>query len=188
MWRRSFDRRFATGFFRPARKAILTARELAGFLKPPTVHCGERNVLRSGALLSPPPELPDFEEGRADLIPLGQISTESGKRIVGVSTADTFFTYIAGRSRYGKTETAIAQFSHLVRAGHGGLFIDPHGDGIERVEPYLVDVAGRVERIDLGPGSSPESSAWLEPLRVRPWCRGRRGAGRGGGRRLLLRA
>jgi hypothetical protein len=155
LWRRSFDRRFATGFFRPARKTILTARELAGFLKPPTVHCGERNVLRSGALLSPPPDLPDFEEGRADLIPLGQISTESGKRIVGVSTADTFFTYIAGRSRYGKTETAIAQFSHLVREGHGGLFIDPHGDGIERVEPYLADVANRVVRIDLGPGSSP---------------------------------
>lgn len=155
LWRRSFDRRFATGFFRSARKTILTARELAGFLKPPTVHCGERNVLRSGALLSPPPELPDFEEKRADLIPLGQITTETGKRIVGVSTADTFFTYIAGRSRYGKTETAIAQFSHLVRAGHGGLFIDPHGDGIERVEPYLADVADRVVRIDLGPGSSP---------------------------------
>jgi hypothetical protein len=155
LWRRSFDRRFATGFFRPARKTILTARELAGFLKPPTVHCGERNVLRSGALLFPPPDLPDFEEGRADLIPLGEITTETGKRIVGVSTADTFFTYIAGRSRYGKTETAIAQFSHLVRAGHGGLFIDPHGDGIERVEPYLADVADRVVRIDLGPGSSP---------------------------------
>ncbi|MET0557613.1 MAG: hypothetical protein ABW065_02925 [Solirubrobacterales bacterium] len=155
LWRRSFDRRFATGFFRPARKTILTARELAGFLKPPTVHCGERNVLRSGALLSPPPELPTFDPDRDDLIPLGEITTETGKRIVGVSTADTFFTYIAGRSRYGKTETAIAQFSHLVRAGHGGLFIDPHGDGIERVEPYLADVADRVVRIDLGPGSSP---------------------------------
>ena len=29
-------------------------------------------------------------------------------------------TYFAGRSRYGKTETAINQFLHLVRAGHGG--------------------------------------------------------------------
>jgi len=155
LWRRSFDRRFATGFFRPARKTILTARELAGFLKPPTVHCGERNVLRSGALLSPPPQLPTFDPDRGDLIPLGKVSTESGERIVAVETNDTFFTYIAGRSRYGKTETAITQFSHLVRAGHGGLFIDPHGDGIERVGPYLADVADRVVRIDLGPGSSP---------------------------------
>lgn len=156
LWRRSFDRRFATGLFRPARKTILTARELAGFLKPPTVHCGERNVLRSGALLSPPPELPTFEQGRGDLIPLGRVASESGERIVGVPAADTLFTYIAGRSRYGKTETAIAQFAHLVRAGHGGLFIDPHGDGLERVEPYLADVVPeRVVRIDLGPGSSP---------------------------------
>lgn len=154
--RGSFDRRFATGLFRPARKTILTARELAGFLKPPTVHCGPRNVLRSGALLAPPPNLPTFEESRGDLIPLGRVSSESGERIVGVQTADTFFTYIAGRSRYGKTETAIAQFVHLVRAGHGGLFLDPHGDGLERVEPYLADVAsGRIVRIDLGPGGSP---------------------------------
>ena len=154
--RRSFDRRFATGLFRPARKTILTARELAGFLKPPTVHCGPRNVLRSGALLSPPPELPTFEESRDDLIPLGRVGSESGERIVGVQTADTFFTYIAGRSRYGKTEAAIAQFVHLVRAGHGGLFLDPHGDGLERAEPYLADLAPeRIVRINLGPGSSP---------------------------------
>jgi hypothetical protein len=153
--RGSFDRRFTTGFFRPARKTILTARELAGFLKPPTVHCGERDVLRSGALLSPPPDLPAFEKGRGDLIPLGRVNTESGEQIVAVQAADTFFTYIAGRSRYGKTEAAIAQFAHIVRAGHGGLFLDPHGDGLERIEPYLAEVRERVVRIDLGPGCSP---------------------------------
>jgi hypothetical protein len=154
--RGSFDRRFATGLFRPARKTILTARELSGFLKPPTVHCGERDVLRSGALLSPPPDLPAFEKRRADLIPLGKVNTESGEQIVGVQTADTFFTYIAGRSRYGKTEAAIAQFAHIVRAGHGGLFLDPHGDGLERIEPYLAGLPDdHVVRIDLGPGSSP---------------------------------
>ncbi len=154
--RGSFERRFATGFFRPARKTILTARELAGFLKPPSVHCGERDVLRSGALLSPPPDLPSFEKGKGDLIPLGRVNTEAGGRIVGVQAAETFFTYIAGRSRYGKTEAAIAQFAHIVRTDHGGLFLDPHGDGLERVEPYLADLdPGRVVRIDLGPGSSP---------------------------------
>jgi hypothetical protein len=151
-----FDRRFATGLHRPARRTILTARELSGFLKPPTVHCGERDVLRSGALLSPPPDLPTFDKDRADLIPLGRVNTESGEQIVGVQAADTFFTYIAGRSRYGKTEAAIAQFAHIVRAGHGGLFLDPHGDGLERIEPYLAEVdEGDVVRIDLGPGSSP---------------------------------
>ena len=159
--RQRFDRRFATGLFRPARKTILTARELSGFLKPPTVHCGERNVLRSGALLSPPPDLPTFDEDRSDLIPLGRVASESGERIVGVRTSDTFFTYIAGRSRYGKTEAAIAQFAHIVRAGHGGLFLDPHGDGLERIEPYLADVGDeRVVRIDLGPGGSGAQPGW----------------------------
>lgn len=159
--RGSFDRRFASGYFRPARKTILTARELSGFLKPPTVHCGERDVLRSGALLSPPPDLPAFKAEQKDLIPLGRVGTESGERIVGVQAADTFFTYIAGRSRYGKTEAAIAQFAHIVRAGHGGLFLDPHGDGLERIEPYLDGIRERVVRIDLGPGSSPaEQPGW----------------------------
>jgi len=158
--RGSFDRRFASGFFRPARKTILTARELSGFLKPPTVHCGERSVLRSGALLSPPPDLPEFAKGNASMIPLGKVATESGEQIVGVQTADTFFTYIAGRSRYGKTEAAIAQFAHLVRAGHGGLFLDPHGDGLERIEPYLAEAAERVVRIDLGPGAASEQPGW----------------------------
>jgi hypothetical protein len=159
--RRSFDRRFASGLFRPARKTILTARELAGFLKPPTVHCGERNVLRSGALLSPAPELPAFETRRADLIPIGRITTSSGKQIVGVQTVDTFFVYVCGRSRYGKTESAIAQFAHVVRSGHGGLFLDPHGDGLERIAPYLTDIeAERIVRIDLGPGSSSALPGW----------------------------
>ena len=160
-WRR-FDRRYATGYFKPARKTILTARELAGFLKPPTVHCGARNVLRSGALLAAPPPLAPFEKSRGDLIPLGRVATEDGAQVVGVQVADTFFTYIAGRSRYGKTETAIAMFVHLVRSGSGGLFLDPHGDGLERIAPYLADLdAERVVRIDLGPGSSPaEQPGW----------------------------
>jgi hypothetical protein len=161
--RRRFDLRFRTGLFRPARKAILTARELYGFMKPPTIHCGPRNVLRSGALLSPPPQLPTFSETRTDLIPLGRVADESGERIVGVPIADTVFSYLAGRTRYGKTEAAVAQFAHLVRAGHGGLFLDPHGDGIARLEPYLqgADEAGRVVRINVGPGSSPaDLPAW----------------------------
>jgi hypothetical protein len=160
--RRRFDRRFETGLFRPARRAILTARELAGFLKPPTLFCPSENVLRSGALLSPPPALPSFRPERADLIPLGKVADESGERTVGVQVADTFFTYIAGRSRYGKTEMAIAQFVHLVRSGHGGLFLDPHGDALARIRPYLTgsDLARRVVEIDLGPGRGEAQPSW----------------------------
>jgi hypothetical protein len=154
--RRSFDRRLASGYFRPTRKMILTAREVAGFLKPPTVNCRAENVLRSGALLAPPPPLPSFDPKRKDLIPLGKVSGEDGERLVGVRTADTFFSYTAGRSRYGKTESAIVQFVHLARCGYGGFFLDPHGDALDRIAPYLADdgIAERVVQIDLRPGAS----------------------------------
>lgn len=153
--RRSFDRRFITGLFRPARRCILTASEVAGFLKPATINCRADNVVRSGALLSPAPPLPVFKADRHDLIPLGRVRRASGEEVVGVCVADSFFSYIAGRSRYGKTELAIAQFVHLARSGHGGLFLDPHGDALDRIKPYLSDttVAERVVQIDLGPGS-----------------------------------
>jgi hypothetical protein len=161
--RRGFDRRLASGLFRPARRSVLTAREVAGFLKPPSVHCVAENVLRCGALLSPPPStLPSFEPKSRELIPLGKVAGEGGERIVAVRRADTFFSYLAGRSRYGKTETAIAQFAHLVRSGEGGLFLDPHGDALGRIKPYLgePEVARRVVEIDLGPGAAAHQPGW----------------------------
>jgi hypothetical protein len=150
--RRSFDRRLATGLHRPARRMVLSARELAGFLKPPNSHCVPDNVVRSGTLLPAAPELPAFEAGDPDLIPLGRVRGEDWRKLAAVRIADTFFTYVAGRSRYGKTETAIAQFVHLVRSGHGGLFLDPHGDALRRIRPYLAEpkIARRVVEIDVG--------------------------------------
>ncbi len=158
--RRSFDRRWGTSLHRSAKRSILTAREVAGFLKPPTAQCVSRNVVRSGTLLGAPPSLPTFEQDKGELIPLGRVGGESGK-IVAARTADTFFTYIAGRSRYGKTETAIAQFVHLVRSGAGGLFLDPHGDALERIRPYLSEagVAERVVELDVS-GRSREAVGW----------------------------
>jgi hypothetical protein len=158
--RRRFDRRLASGLFRPARRNILTAGELAGFLKPPSLQCRAENVLRSGALLASPPPLPNFAPERRDLIPLGRVAGEEGERIVGVPSADTFFSYVAGRSRYGKTELAITQFVHLVRSGHGGLFLDPHADALERIRPYLGGLEQRVVQIDLSPGASSAQPGW----------------------------
>lgn len=159
MRRARFDRRLASGFFAPARRGILTARELAAFLKPPTVDCLAENVVRSGALLAPAPALPTFKPENRELIPLGRVGDELGERLVGVRVADSFFSYIAGRSRYGKTELAIAQFVHLARRGYGGLFLDPHGDALERIKPYLTEdaLARRVVQIDLGPSANAAS-------------------------------
>lgn len=151
--RGSFDRRLRTGLFKPARHGIVSAREIAGFLKPPSMSCTAPGVLRLGAAVDPAPvDLPVLEQSRADqVVPLGRIRGETGERLVGLRLADTFFTYVAGRSRWGKTELAIGQFLHLVRAGHGGLFLDPHEDAIARIKSCLTDpeLARRVLELDL---------------------------------------
>jgi len=146
-----FDRRVATGLFRPARRRLVTVSEIAGLLKPPSAKCAAPNVLRSGGIVGPPPPgLPTFT-GQPSLLPLGKVTDETGDRVVGVPLSDTFFSYMAGRSRFGKTETAIGQFVHLARSGHGCLFLDPHEDALHKIKAYLADegVRDRVVEIDL---------------------------------------
>jgi hypothetical protein len=151
--RRRFDRRMRTGRFAPARRQVVGAAEIAGLLKPPTVHCHAPNVERSGGTVAPPPPgLPTFTPERDDLIPLGTVPAPDGTdRVVGVRVAETIFSYLAGRSRYGKTETGLVQFVHLARSGQGGLFLDPHADAIREAKSYLTDagLAERVIEIDL---------------------------------------
>jgi hypothetical protein len=151
-WRRgSFDRRLRSGRFAAARASVLSASEIAGLLKPPTARCYVENVARSGGAIPPaPPRLATYS-GQKGLIPLGKVSDRAGERIVGVPVEGTFFAYMAGRSRYGKTETAIGQFIALARSGHGGLFLDPHADAIKDIKPYLTDpgIRERVVEINL---------------------------------------
>ena len=158
-----FDRRLRTGLFRPACQGIVTAREVALFLKPPTARCAAENVVRAGALASPPPPgLPGFSREERGLIPLGGVRAAGGERVVGVRVADTFFAYVAGRSRFGKTELALAQFLHLVRSGDGGLFLDPHADALARLRPHLTEpgVRERVVEIDLANPSPEGQPGW----------------------------
>ena len=146
-----FDRRMSSGLFAPARRGLVGAREVAGLLKPPTAHCLAPEVLRLGPAVHPAPAgLPEYT-GQPDVVPLGRVTGESGERLVALPLADTFFTYTAGRSRWGKTELAITQFLHLVRAGHGGMFLDPHEDAIQRIKSCLTDqgLAERVVELDL---------------------------------------
>jgi hypothetical protein len=146
-----FDRRLDSGRFAGRKRDVVSARELQGLLKPPTVHCHADNVARSrGAIPAPPRGLPEYH-GQSGVIPLGWVQTRTGRRVVGVRASETFFLYKSGRSRYGKTETAIGQFIALVRDGHGGLFMDPHADAIAEIKHYLTDpgVAERTVEIDL---------------------------------------
>lgn len=168
-----FDRRLRSGLFRPARRRLVTVTEIAGLLKPPTAKCPAANVVRSGGLVpAPPPGLPTFT-GQRDLLPLGKVEDEHGERMVGVPLADTFFSYMAGRSRFGKTETGLGQFLHLARSGHGCLFLDPHVDAIQRIKRYLTDegLRDRVVEINLAdlerqPGWNLFAAAGRSPTRV----------------------
>ena len=93
----------------------------------------------------------------------GRVEGESGERRVGLRVEDSFFTYIAGRSRWGKTELALTQFLHLVRSGHGGLFLDPHQDAVQRVKSCLTEpeFAERIVELDLvGPRSRQGQPGW----------------------------
>jgi hypothetical protein len=158
-----FDRRMRTGLFAPARKDYVSAREMAGLLKPPTVHCAAPDVLRLGPAVYPAPKILPTFNGQADLVPLGRVEGESGQRRVGLRVEDSFFTYTAGRSRWGKTELALTQFLHLVRSGHGGLFLDPHQDAIQRIKSCLTEpeFAERVIELDLvGPRSREGQPGW----------------------------
>lgn len=145
------DYRIRRGLFKPARRCHVTAREMAGLLKPPTVHCAAPEVLRLGPAVYPAPKtLPTFT-GQRDLVPLGKVTTEDGERRVGLRIEDSFFSYIAGRSRWGKTELALGQCLHLFRSGHGGLFLDPHQDAAKRIKSCLTEqeFAQRIIEVDL---------------------------------------
>jgi hypothetical protein len=161
--RRSFDKRIDTGLFRPARRGIVSAREVAGVLKPPTRYCAAPDVLRLGAAVHPPPrDLPEYH-GQSDVLPLGHVSDEQGQRLIGLRLPDTFFTYVAGRSRWGKTELAITQFLSVVRSGHGGLFLDPHHDAIDRIKSCLTEpeFAERIMELDfVSPRSREGQPGW----------------------------
>jgi hypothetical protein len=151
-WRRKgFDTRLRTGWFAPVRRgSMIAAGEIAGLLKPPSARCVAENVTRSvgAAVTPPPPGLPTYT-GQKGLIPLGKVIERSGERIVGVPVAGTYFLYMAGKSRYGKTSTAEAQFIPITRAGDGGMFIDPHADALAEIRPYFTDPGIRERVVDI---------------------------------------
>lgn len=145
------DYRMRRGLFKPVRRCHVTAKEMAGMLKPPTVHCSVPEVLRLGPAVYPAPKtLPTFK-GQRGLVPLGRVTTEDGERRVGLRVEDSFFSYIAGRSRWGKTELALTQGAHIFRSGFGGLFLDPHQDAAKRLKCCLTEqeFAERIVELDL---------------------------------------
>jgi hypothetical protein len=151
-WHRGwFDHRLASGLFDPPRRGnVVAGKEVAAFLRPPTKHCASTEVVRSGGLIpAPPADLPTYRY-QPDLLPLGEIDTADGTRLVAVPAEDTKFVYTSGRADFGKTTGALCRFLHwALRTPHGGLFLDPHVDGLVEMLPYLTSVADRLVIINL---------------------------------------
>ncbi len=159
---RRAQKRLAARFRQPIAAAArprrwLPADTLAGILKPATAKC-EGEILRGNPLAGlPPRDILHFDasalrdglsEPSAELIPWG-IDQYRPDRVLAVAEEDTYFTWTGGTSGYGKTETTMARFVYLARAGHGCLLLDPHSDAVEKVKPYLTPVADRVVELAL---------------------------------------
>jgi hypothetical protein len=165
--RRSFDRRFGSGEFAPARRQWVTVQEIAALLKPPSVHCVAPNVVRTGGVVPPAPsKLPEWT-GQAGMVPLGLVTGTTGKQyLAAVPQKNVLFAASFGKSGFGKSELALFQLLALAYGGLGGWFLDPHGAAVQRALPYLTHpaVAGRVVLIDLSAKNPGARIAAWNPL------------------------
>ncbi|MEU5930043.1 ATP/GTP-binding protein [Streptomyces antimycoticus] len=142
-WRKVFDHRWRTGQMRPPRTNWVHFEELAGLLKPPTAHC---------RLPLMPRDVPTFRLGNPELLLQGWHRGADGRwRLLAAREQETLFEVAIGKAGGGKTERALCQAVGLAHAGHGLLYMDPHGDSWKRAAPFLAieEVMARIARIDL---------------------------------------
>ncbi len=142
-WRKVFDHRWRTGQMRPPRTNWVHFEELAGLLKPPTAHC---------RLPLMPRDVPTFHLGNPELLLQGWHRGADGRwRLLATREQETLFEVAIGKAGGGKTERALCQAVGLAHAGHGLLYMDPHGDSWKRAAPFLAveEVMARIARIDL---------------------------------------
>jgi hypothetical protein len=140
--RGNFDKRWNTGLVVPRADSWLNISELAGLLKPPTVHC--RQPLTAATL-------PTYELGEP-LMPQGWYRAPDGTtRLVASPLEETLFSVSVGKSFYGKTTRAVVQAIAVALAGDGVFFVDPHADSWNLAAPFLAheSLRDRVWRIDL---------------------------------------
>ena len=167
LYRRWFDRRWETGLFHPRRRNIVTGGEIAGLLKPPTKHCDHFNVARSGGRVPPPPRGLPVYTGQRDVVPIGYAAGPDGReRLWGMPMEELFFSFRVGKSRFGKTETALVQAVSMALGGHGVWFLDPHADGWSRARPMLTapHIAAKLWEINLTVRDPDAKIAGYNPL------------------------
>ncbi|MFB7169062.1 ATP/GTP-binding protein [Streptomyces sp. NPDC056242] len=150
-----WQRRWDSGQCRPPKANLARLAELAGLLKPPTMHC---------RLPILPSQLPTFEHGNPGLLLQGVVVEPGGaRRLVASFEAETLFETGVGKAGGGKTERALAQAIALAHTGAGLLYVDPHRDSWERAAPYLAHpmLMARIQLVDLNPtGATGRVGAW----------------------------
>ncbi|MFD8779872.1 ATP/GTP-binding protein [Streptomyces sp. NPDC059916] len=161
-----WQRRWDSGQNRPPRANLARLPELAGLLKPPTVHC---------RLPLLPAQLPTFEADKmSELLLQGAVVEADGtRRLIATYEQETLFETGLGKAGGGKTERALAQAIMVAHAGGGLLYVDPHRDSWDRAAPYLAhpDIMDRIQLIDLNPGGGDDPvGSWnlLDMSHTRP--------------------
>ncbi|MEU8481061.1 ATP/GTP-binding protein [Streptomyces hygroscopicus] len=142
-WCWVFDHRWRTGQMLPPRTNWVHLEEIAGLLKPPTMHC--RLPLLSG-------DVPTFSVGNPGLLLQGWHRGADGRwRLLATREEETLNEVAVGKAGGGKTERALCQAVGVAHAGHGLAYVDPHGDSWKRAAPYLAHegIMKRIARIDL---------------------------------------
>ncbi|MFH8737586.1 ATP/GTP-binding protein [Streptomyces sp. NPDC017964] len=143
--KKAWQRRWDSGQCRPPKANLARLSELAGLLKPPTMHC---------RLPILPSQLPTFEHGNPELLLQGVVVEPGGvRRLVATYEAETLFETGVGKAGGGKTERALAQAIALAHTGAGLLYVDPHRDSWDRAARYLAHpmLMSRIQLIDLNP-------------------------------------
>ncbi|MFD9540857.1 ATP/GTP-binding protein [Streptomyces sp. NPDC060022] len=159
-WRDRFDEQWTTGLIRPGRNAWARVDELAGFLKPPTVHA--RLPLMAT-------DIPTFDpqELQQGLVPQGWYRGPDGReRLVATREDDTLFEVQVGKAGWGKTMRALCQAVAGAHGGRGLAFVDPHSDSWKTVAPYLAhpEIMGRAWLFDLTVRGDRDRLACWNPL------------------------
>jgi len=156
-WRDRFDQRWASGLIRPARDSWAQITELAGLLKPPTMHA--RLPVLDG-------DIPTFEPGK-DLLPQGWHRGPDGhERLIATREADTLFEVQVGKAGWGKTMRALVQAVAVAHSRGGLAFVDPHRDSWATIAPYLAHpgIMRRAWLIDLTIRDPQDHLACWNPL------------------------
>lgn len=162
-WRDRFDERWASGLMRPGRNSWARVEELAGFLKPPTVHA------RLPLLAT---DIPTFDpkELQQGLVPQGWYRGPDGReRLVATREDDTLFEVQVGKAGWGKTMRALCQAVASAHGGRGLAFVDPHSDSWTTVAPYLAhpEIMSRAWLFDLTVRGDQDKLACWNPLDMR---------------------